>query len=233
MSKKLYLILALTLIAAVILPACERSASSSPAATPTTGVVGTPQNTGGGATQDPEGMANTFATWTAQAASGTVAAPPTPTGSPAPGGTAVTPLASATPTGLVPPTGASTTPVFVTPVATATRPASYTLKAGEYPYCIARRFNVNPNELLTLNGLTDGLLYQPGLILKIPQTGNPWPSTYPRALRPHPTTYVVKIDDTIYKIGCYFGDVNPLDIATVNRLVSPYTLTVGLSISIP
>jgi LysM repeat protein len=230
MSKKLYLILALALAAAIILPACSRSASSSSAPTPTRGVVGTPQAYGGGATQDPAGMQNMVNTQTALAITTTALASITPTaGSPVPGGTAITPVASATPTGLVPGTGVPTTPV--TPIATATRPASYTLKAGEYPYCIARRFNVNPTELLTLNGLISGNLFQPGLVLTIPQTGNPFPS--PRYLVPHPTTYVVRVDDTIYTIGCYFGDVNPLDIAAVNRLVSPYTLTVGQSISIP
>jgi LysM repeat protein len=229
MSKKLHLTLALALAAVFVLSACDRSLTSSPIATPTKGVVSTPQNVGGGATQDLTGMGNTFATWTAQAASGTVAAPATPTGTAVPGGTAITPQASATPTGLVPGTGVPTTPV--TPVATATRPASYTLKAGEYPYCIARRFNVNPTELLTLNNLISGDLFQPGLVLTIPQTGNPFPS--PRYLVPHPTTYVVRVDDTIYKIGCYFGDVDPLAIAARNNLVSPYTLTVGQSINIP
>jgi LysM repeat protein len=143
-----------------------------------------------------------------------------------------TPGASATATSLIPPTGAPTTPVVVTPVPTTVRPATYTLQAGEYPFCLARRFNVDPVELLTLNGLTGNEgFYAPGLVLKIPQTGNTFPGQ--RALRTHPTTYIIAVNDTIYKIGCYFGDVDPLAVAAVNHLVSPYALTVGQSLSIP
>jgi len=221
MSKKLYLILVLSLAAVFILSACNRSASTAPVATPTKGVQG-PQNVGGGATEDPMAMVKLFATQTAMAAGGQ---PPVAT--PISG----TPAASATATSLIPPTGGPTTPVVVTPVPTTVRPASYTLQAGEHPFCIARRFNIDPGELLTLNGLTDGQLFQPGMVLKIPQTGNTFPGS--RALKTHPTTYIILVNDTIYKIGCYFGDVDPLAIAAVNHLVSPYTLNVGQSLSIP
>ena len=54
---------------------------------------------------------------------------------------------------------------------------TYTLQAGEYPYCIARRFNVNPAELLNLNGLTSSSHVTPGRVLQIPQTGHPFPGT--------------------------------------------------------
>src|SRR3990170_2194967 len=42
------------------------------------------------------------------------------------------------------------------------RPATYTLQAGEFPYCIARRFNVNPDALLAANGITDANVVYPG-----------------------------------------------------------------------
>ena len=87
-------------------------------------------------------------------------------------------------------------PVFQTVTAQSTfvvtpgpRPLYYTLQVGEFPYCIARRLDVDPKELLTLNNLPSGLIYAPGLILSIPQSGRPFPS--PRALRPHPTIYTV------------------------------------------
>jgi hypothetical protein len=227
MSKKLYLILVLSLAAVFIFSACNRSASSAPIATPTKGVQG-PQNVGGGATEDPMAMVKLFATQTAMAAGGQPSVATPISGTPVPG---TTPGASATATSLIPPTGGPTTPVVVTPVPTTVRPASYTLQAGEHPFCIARRFNIDPVELLTLNGLTDGQLFQPGMVLKIPQAGNMFPG--PRALKTHPTTYIILVNDTIYKIGCYFGDVDPLAIAAVNHLVSPYTLNVGQSLSIP
>jgi hypothetical protein len=39
--------------------------------------------------------------------------------------------------------------------------------------------------------------------------------------------------DTIYSVACKFGDVDPLVIAEVNGLDSPYNLKAGEEISIP
>ena len=228
MSKKLYLVLAVVVVA-LLFTACSRSASSSPIATATKNAQGTPgtQATPGDATEDPMALVKLFATQTAMAGGGQAGiGTPTPTG-----GTATIPLASLTATSLVPSTGVPTIPAVVTPYPTTIKPGSYTLQLGEHPYCIARRFNVDPDALLTLNNLTENSLFQPGLVLQIPQTGNTFPGT--RALHSHPTTYLVVANDTIYRIGCYFGDVDPLAIATVNHLVSPYTLTAGQSLSIP
>jgi len=113
-----------------------------------------------------------------------------------------------------------------------TKPATYTLQKGEFPFCIARRFNVDPDELLALNGLTRSQSYfTPGTVLKIPQAGKAFPGA--RALLSHPTQYTVLFGDTIYSIACKFGDVDPTLIATQNGLQPPYTLTVGAQISIP
>ncbi len=138
-----------------------------------------------------------------------------------------------TDTPLPSPTGGASTDVTPAPLATVetTRPATYTLQAGEFPYCIARRFDVDPGELLSLNGLTDGQLYSPGLVLQIPSTGNPFPGG--RALKTHPDTYTVLSGDTVYSVACQYGDVDPLNIAAVNGLTAPYTLTVGAQIQIP
>jgi len=111
------------------------------------------------------------------------------------------------------------------------RPASYTLQKGEFPYCIARRFDVNPEELLSLNGLSDGSIYYPNLSLRIPQSGS-FPGT--RALRSHPTTYTVAASDqTVYGVACMFGDVDPAAIAQANGLSVGSALTAGQSLSIP
>ncbi|MDW8226395.1 MAG: LysM peptidoglycan-binding domain-containing protein [Anaerolineales bacterium] len=120
-------------------------------------------------------------------------------------------------------------PVFV-PTATPGRPLTYTLQPGEFPYCIARCFDVDPKQLLALNGLSAGQIYYPNLVLQIPQTGS-FPGE--RALRPHPDTYTVKANDTIYKIACYYGDVDPMAIAAANNLTAPYTLTPGMTLNIP
>lgn len=120
----------------------------------------------------------------------------------------------------------------VTPIPLTGRPSTYTLQKGEFPFCIARRFNVDPDELLALNGLTRAQSYfTPGTVLKIPQTGKPFPGE--RALLRHPATYTVLSGDTIYSIACKFGDVDPLAIAAQNGLQPPYTLTVGTQLTIP
>ena len=234
MTKKLYLVLTVVVLA-LLFTACSRSASSSPVATSTKNALGTPgtQTSGGSGTGDPMALVKLFATQTAMAAGGQVGiGTSTPTGGTSmPGGTPITPQVSPMATLLLPSTGVPTTPPIITPYPTTTRPGTYTLQAGEFPFCLARRFNVDPTELMTLNGLTDNELLQPGRVLSIPQTGNTFPGT--RALKTHPTTYLVVANDTIYNIGCYFGDVDPLAVAAVNHLGSPYTLSVGQSLSIP
>lgn len=122
-------------------------------------------------------------------------------------------------------------PTEVIPVPTITTPAEYTIKEGEFPYCLARRFNVNPQDLLAINNLAEGDILSPGTVLKIPQTGS-WPGEN-RTLKPHPTAHTVAAGETIYTIACEYGDVTPEAIAAVNQLVEPYDLTPGQILQIP
>lgn len=119
-----------------------------------------------------------------------------------------------------------------TPLPQGARPGTYILQPGEFPYCIARRFNVDPEQLLSLSGLSGGVIYPAGTVLKIPQSGS-FPGT--RALRAHPTTYAVtRADENIYSIACLFGDVTPEAIAQQNGLaVSAAALPVGKQLNIP
>jgi LysM repeat protein len=117
-----------------------------------------------------------------------------------------------------------------TSVPVGSRPSTYLLQKGEFPYCIARRFDVNPQELLTLNGLVNGDIYYPNLTLKIPQTGSFPP---PRALKPHPTTYTATAGQTVYGVACVFGDVYPSAIAQANNISESAILTASQSLSIP
>jgi LysM repeat protein len=117
------------------------------------------------------------------------------------------------------------------PIAEA-HPATYVLQRGEYPYCIARRFNVDPNELLTLNGLANGQAFFTGTVLNMPQTGNPFPGN--RTLRTHPTTYIVSASgETIYTIACAFGDLDPLLIVQANNISTDSVLLPGQQLNIP
>jgi LysM repeat protein len=115
-----------------------------------------------------------------------------------------------------------------------TRPESYTLQKDEFPYCIARRFDVNITSLLALNGLSTNSVLSPGAVLKIPQD-SAWNTAAhgARSLRAHPATYTVSWNDTIYKIACYYGDVSPEQIIAANDLEAPYTLSQGQVLQIP
>ena len=126
---------------------------------------------------------------------------------------------------------ATNTPEPTVVVPTLTRPAEYTLKEGEFPYCIARRFDLNPESLLSLNNLGPNQLVSPGTTLQIPATGS-WVGAG-RVRNPHPTTHTVSSGETIYVIACYYGDVSPEAIIAVNNLQEPYNLTTGQTLDIP
>jgi LysM repeat protein len=112
----------------------------------------------------------------------------------------------------------TSTPITYVEATPGTLPMTYTLQQGEFPFCIARRFNLNQSELLVLNNLAVDSLVGPGTELKIPQTGNPFDGT--RALQEHPTIYTVQEGDTLNSIACSFGDVSPELIARQNNLSS-------------
>ncbi len=216
-TNRSFATLMIILLLVLSLTACERSLTSKRTAEPT------PQGEALPLTSEPTGVIDTLylaSTQTAMAAIGQPTIEPTLQ---APVETA-TPL----PTAIILPT--ATSPMAIaTPVPSV--PNSYTLHAGEFPFCIARRFDVNPTDLLNINGLSGGNLYRSGLTLKIPQTGRTFPGN--RALRAHPTTYTVQAKDTIYSIACLFGDVYPEAIAAVNGLQPPYKLMTGQTLSIP
>ncbi len=131
-----------------------------------------------------------------------------------------------TPAAAVTPSGPTTTPVPA-----GVRPATYTLQNGEFPYCIARRFNVDPEALLSASGLTSPDLYYPGLTLTIPQSGA-FPGS--RNLTAHPATYsVLSSDETIYSVACKFGDIDPATIASANNISISAKLTAGQQLQIP
>jgi LysM repeat protein len=127
---------------------------------------------------------------------------------------------------------ALTQALTVSPTVTiSVNPGTYVLQAGEYPWCIARRFNVEPRELLRVNNLSSGWIYNIGLSLTIPQGTIGFPS--PRALHPHPTNYTVPQSNmTVNAVACYFGDVDPLAIMQANGLTSPI-LAFGTILKIP
>jgi LysM repeat protein len=135
------------------------------------------------------------------------------------------------PAGGVQPTQPPAELVVPTGIPTIQPPNEYTLQTGEYIYCIARRFDINPADLLAANGLNTASVVYAGLTLTIPQTSNPFPGQ--RAILKHPATYTVNSGETIYSVACKYGDVTPEAIAYANNLQSPYTLQAGQQLIIP
>jgi LysM repeat protein len=247
------------LLGVLLVSACTQTYSQSPAGTPSlipTGLFVSPFPSG----QDPLQIIAQLGTQTAQAETaaaggatvavvGTPGTPGTPAttaadtdtptvGTPA---TAVTTGATLLPVTVIP-SGSTFTPTtqpgstVVVPTISGTVgpvPATYTLQKGEFPYCIARRYNVDPLELLTKSGLSadQGNIFLPGLVLNLPQTGDPFPTT--RALHSHPSTWTVDPGDTLNSIACYYGDLSPQQIATANNLTTSSILTTGQQLTIP
>jgi LysM repeat protein len=142
--------------------------------------------------------------------------------------------AQSTPVTSTPTVAAATATVPVVPTSTPGHPATYKINEGETVYCLGRRFDISPNDILALNGLGANDDVFPGDVLKIPSSGGPFPGD--RALHTHTANMVFTVSaayDTIYKIGCYFGDVDPNRIIAANNLKDPYTLTSGQKLIIP
>jgi LysM repeat protein len=111
-------------------------------------------------------------------------------------------------------------------------PDEYTLRKGEFPYCIARRFDISPGALLSANGLNNSSVTYAGQTLKIPKDAGPFDAG-PRELRSHPDQYTVQAGDTVYSIACLYGSVDPRAIEDHNGLSGAYTLQVGAVLQIP
>ena len=237
------LVIFIFVVSTMLISACTQSLSSVPATTPTlipTGLFVSPFPS----VENPMAMIEQFAKQTA-AAQTTVAGGGTP-GTPqaATTGTVITSQAvgTDTPAPVIgtpgTPTNTISTPTnaalaAATSIPPGVRPATYTLQSGEHPYCIARRFNVDPDALLTLSGLTSSQAssLETGTVLKIPQSG-----AFPgdRTLVAHPTNYIVASgDETMNSIACKYGDVDPAAIASANSLSVSAKLTAGQTLKIP
>jgi LysM repeat protein len=241
-------LLVVIVLAMGVASACTQTYSQAPLATPTlisTGLFVSPFPSG----QDPLQIVANLGTQTAVAKTAAAVGTTTlgtsvaDTGTPATvgaasatatSGNAVTAGATTPAASTVVPATKSPTPQATTIISTSivNAPSSYTLQAGEFPYCIARRFNINPDQLLSASGINDPSILYPGKVLTIPQSAGPFPGD--RAWHTHPDTYTVSSsDETLYGVACYYGDVLPQDIASTNGLSLSSSLTVGQQLTIP
>ena len=216
------------LIAAVLISACQQPYSTPPAATNTpldpNSLFTTPMG-------EPNSMddVQNFITQTALAGTPNTAIPTATLGAPGEvATTTVTPIINLNPT-------ATQAVVVATTAAPVVSGSEWILKNGEFPYCIARRYYVDPSDLIKASGLSSPDIYYEGQKLIIPQNST-WPASLgSRSLLNRPGTYTVtgNSDITIYGVACKYGDINPATIAQNNNLSVDATLTVGQTLNIP
>lgn len=225
MQKKFTILLILITITLLVLTGCTRSATRGPRVTPTSeSDIPFPVSTQSQILVDILAL-----TQTAQAQQPQEKAKATSEATKAPATTAPEPTSA--PAATQPAPAPQEEPEDATyPTATPGVPATYTIQADEFPFCIARRFNLNAGDLLAINGLNLDSYVVPGFVLTLPQN-----SSYAgeRSLKAHPTDYTVQSGDTIGKVACAFGDVNPYDIYAVNGLEQGSALTAGQVLHIP
>ncbi len=227
MHKKSAILLMAVLILSVALSGCERPASTAPAAIQGVGTTPT-QETAFPQPTLQSGNVQDILSQTQTAAAGLASGGPTevvPTNTKAP-------KAVATPKPTKKPAKEkSQNNAPFQPNLNPERPATYTLKAGEFPICIARRYNLDVPSLLSLNGLAMDSRPKAGTKLKIPETGT-W-NLGSRALHEHPAQYTVKSGDSFYSIACYFGNLLPDDVAGANGMELSDKLSAGTVLDIP
>ena len=234
--KRGALIASLMVLVAILLSACQQPYSQAPVVTNTpinpNSLFATPISNPTKLSDD-----QLHATQTAQAASPIIYTA-------TPGGP--TPFPTSTPQVQLPnnptltatiavPVGATNSPLPQLPPGS--HPSTYSLQSEEFPFCVARRFGVDPGALLKASQLSNPDIYYAGMVLTIP-SGPAWSvqDLGPRALRNHPASYTVTgdADTTVYGVACKFGDVSPDTIVGANNGITlGSSLRVGQSLSIP
>ena len=126
---------------------------------------------------------------------------------------------------------------LATPVSTKSNSASsvvstsgtYTVKAGDTLYSIARRSGVSLNSLLSLNGLSQSSVIRPGQTLNVSGASNTTVAT-PVSSTSQATstsgTYTVKAGDTLYRIAYNHG-ISLRTLLSVNGLSETSTIRPG------
>jgi LysM repeat protein len=216
------------LMAALVLAACTRSASTGVVPTATTA----PQGVGGGpGPAEPTDAMNALGTALALNITQTAIAGASTGGGdtpqPPPGAAGVTP--SPIPT---------TAPGAATPVPAATTagsacPNPYTVKQGDWIYKIARECKVQPSVLIAANPGINANFITPGQKLNMPGAGaTPAPSTPSATSLACKGTYTVKSGDNLFRIAFNCGFTTE-QMAAVNGIKYPYIIYPGQVLKYP
>lgn len=140
---------------------------------------------------------------------------------------------------VIPDTGATTPEPVLT--STPEAPAEgniYTVRSGDSPYLIARRFGVPVQTLMDVNHITNPTRLSVGQRLIIPgmDVAAPPAPGEPQATVPAKSAadgdYVVRSGDTLYEIARRFG-TSTSSLTSANKLANPHRLAVGQVLVIP
>lgn len=108
---------------------------------------------------------------------------------------------------------------------------TYTVKAGDTMYSIAKRYNTTVAKLAAANNIVNVNLLRIGQVLKIPGTSTtpaPAPTPPPATF----STYTVKAGDTMYSIAKRYN-TTVSKIASANNIVNVNLLRIGQVLKIP
>ena len=106
------------------------------------------------------------------------------------------------------------------------------VQPGDTVYAIARRFNVNPKDIIAENRLRAPYTLKIGQALKLPRGATAAQQAPLRRVVSQDTMYTVRRGDTLYAVSRATG-VPVKTIASANGISYPYTLSVGQRILVP
>lgn len=117
---------------------------------------------------------------------------------------------------------------------TAATPATHTVQAGENLYRIGLKYGISWVKLAEYNNLANANMIKVGQVLKLSADGSDNGTADPTST-PSPmteTTYTVKAGDNLFRIGLAYG-ISWVQIAEANGIVNPNQIKVGDVLKIP
>lgn len=124
-----------------------------------------------------------------------------------------------------------------TPKAVTTTPSVVRVGAGESVYGLARRYNVAPSQIISLNKLRAPYHLNKGMSLRLKGSAAPAKPRVVKAVQRTPAPaplrrYKVKRGDTLYAVARR-ENISAASLISVNNLKRPYTLSVGQVLTLP
>ena len=143
------------------------------------------------------------------------------------------PTATSTLSPTATPSAPTQTPVIVvnSPTPGAAQTQTYIVQPGEWVYSIARKFAVDPNDIIALNNLQYPFDLEVGQEIIIPAAGSSSNGPNSTAVAGG-TEYIVRVGDSVYSIAQAHG-VDYESIIAANSLVFPYNIYPGDRLIIP